>query len=229
MFPGETPNPLIGEVPNTGWLIDNDGEGKAEVEVETEPNGKLGLDEAPVELKTMDAAFAGAADVEDAPKENPVDGDGEVNVEPKIEDFGLCQLEPKMLEGAPLELTELVAEEEAEEIPPKVNIPEVPLLKELVVLIPEAEAEELTELNIGGAAPLPDPTAPAEEEEPKPKVNMAGLTPLLELTAVSLETAVELAPNLGRLDAGPLPGTTVLVSDEEAEELNPKDLFGTNP
>lgn len=208
--------------------MDKDGEDKAEAEAVL--NEKMGLDEAPVdELKTMDAAFVGAVDVEDAPNENPVDGDGEVNVEPKIEDFGLCQLEPKMLEGAVLELTELAAEEEAEEIPPKLNIPELPLLKELEVLIPEAETEELPpKLNIG-VAPLPDPIALVEEEEePTPKPNMAGVAPLLELTAVSLEAAVELAPNLGRLDIGPLPGTTVLVSDAEAGELKPKDLFGIN-
>lgn len=54
------------------------------------------------------------AEVDDAPKEIPVDGSAEEVPEPKTEDFGLCQLEGL---GSSAELTGLTAE--VEELPPE--------------------------------------------------------------------------------------------------------------
>ncbi|PIN15337.1 hypothetical protein CDL12_12022 [Handroanthus impetiginosus] len=191
-------------------------------------------DDAPKENPVDGDAFAAADVVDSAPNENPVDGDAFVAAdavddapkenpvveEPKIGDFGLCQLEPRALpEGAALELAEL--EEAAEEFPPKLNAPEVPLLKELAVLITEVETKLPEELNIGRVAPLLDPTA-------LPKLNMPGVAPLLELTAVASETAGELTPNLTTLGVETPAVITSLVSDEEADELKPKVLLGLN-
>lgn len=214
-------NPEEG-LPNTGWGRDGNGEDKTEEEDVV--NEKMGLEEGPDdELKTRGAALVEAED--DAPKENPVDGDGGVGMEPKIEDLGLCQLEPKTLEGALFELTKLIAEEEeAEGFPPELNMPEVPLLK---VLVAEAEAEDLPpKPNIAGVAPVVDPTALVEEEEGlRPKLNMPGVAVLLELTALPSATAEALTPKTTALDVGPLLGTTAPVSDEEAEKLKPDVVF----
>lgn len=121
MFPGEEAAKAGVGLPNTGWAGDGDGEAKTEAGVEENEKGEL--DGGAVdELKTTGAAFMGAEDVACAPKENPVDGD-----EPKMEDVGACKLDPKGLDGALLELTELIAEDEAEELPPKLNTPEAPL------------------------------------------------------------------------------------------------------
>lgn len=55
----------------------------------------------------------------DAPKENPIDGDTELNVEPNAEDLAGCQPVPNKLGAAPLlEPMELVSGKEAEELSP---------------------------------------------------------------------------------------------------------------
>lgn len=177
----------------------------------------MGLAEGPEdELKTTGAALVEAED--DAPKENPVDGD-EVGKEPKIEDLGLCQPEPKTFKGALFEpVTELIAEEEAEELPPILNMPDVALLK---VLVAEGETEELPpKLNTAELAPAVDPTALLEEEEElRPKLNVPEVAAVLELTALPSATAEVLIPKTTELDVGPPLGTTAPVSDEEAGKL----------
>lgn len=107
-------------------------------------------------------------------------------------------------EGALLELTKLVVTEEAEELPPEPNKPEVP------------------PPNTGIAGPLLEKTGLVEEEELKPK--LIGAVLVLELTADPSETAVGVAPNLNTLDVGPPAGTREVVSEEGVdEELRPKE------
>lgn len=86
-----------------------------------EVNEKREPDEAPAveDPNTIGAVLVGAAETEDAPKENPVDWDPVLNVEPKMEDFGGCQLDANKLEVAPPAPTELVSVEGAEELTPK--------------------------------------------------------------------------------------------------------------
>lgn len=202
-----------------GWVLGNDDKAEADALVKE----KMGADEAPMdELKAM-----GASAFVEAAKENPVGGEAEVNVEPKIGDFGLCQPEPKTLEGALLELRELLVEEEAEELPPKPNTPEAPLPKELAALIAEAETEAPPpKPNIGVAGPLLEPTVLVEgEEELKPNTNVLGVAVVLELTADPSEPALGVALNLNKLDVGPPAGTTEVVSDGEVVLL-PKLMLG---
>ena len=89
------------ELPNTGCVWEEEAVAEAEVNEKPKP------DEAPVEdPNTIGALLA------DAPKENKVDGDAVL--EPKIEGFGACQ-------GTPLELIELVSDDEAEVLAPKLE------------------------------------------------------------------------------------------------------------
>lgn len=197
-----------------------------------EEDGKRGLGE-------------GAAD--DAPKAKPVAGE-----EPKTEDFGVCQLEPKGLDGGAVSL--LIAGAEADELPPKLNTPEVPLVKELVVLATEAEFEALApKLKTGGAASPLDVTAvvekvvvvlvaEAETEELEPKPKTGGAVPPVGATAF-VEDEDEPRPKLNTLrvailvELAELPSETAVgftpnildvapVPDEEAEELKPKGVTG---
>lgn len=92
--------------------------GAAEVKENMEP------DEAPVDdPNTIGLVLVTPTEEdEDAPKANPGDGDGELNEAPNTGDLFVCQLEPNVLEAAPLaELTELVSTEEVEELLPKPN------------------------------------------------------------------------------------------------------------
>ncbi|KAL3630068.1 hypothetical protein CASFOL_023052 [Castilleja foliolosa] len=146
------------------------------------------------EDKNEGEAFA-SPDDENA---NPVDGDGEVNVE--APNVGLCQLEPKTVLGGG------ALEEEAEELSVKLNTAEAPLLSELAaVLVTGAEPEELAEKPNNGAVLDPLVLVEQEDADPKPKLNdvLPGVVPLLlELTAAF--PSVKLAPNLNTLDDGPL-------------------------
>lgn len=206
MFHDDKPKALLEGAPNTGWLVGRDCEDDTDAEAVV--NEKKELDKEPLdELKSIGAAvFVAPEDVEDAPIENPVDGD-DVELETKIEVVGLCQLEPKTL-VAVFEMTVFTADE-VEELPPKLNMPEAPVLPE-----PSGTKDLPPKLNGGKVALL---VLVEEEEEPKPKLNTPGGDALLELTAFPSETG--LAPNLNTLDVGPLPGATEVVSDEEAEEL----------
>lgn len=181
--------------------------------------GAEDVDDDPKENPVCDDD-AGAEDADDTPNENPAGDDGEEKVEPKIEDFGLCQLGPKS-PGASPELAWLTAEE-FEELPPKLNATEVQLLKGPTVFVAEAETELPPKLNFGRVVPL-SPTALAEDE-PTLKPNTPEVGPLLELTPAPSVTG--LSPNLRALDLIMVPGITVVVSDEEAEELKPKVLPG---
>lgn len=202
MFPGEEAAKPGAGLPNTGWARVGVGEEKTDAGVEENEKGEF--DGAVDELKTTGAELFGAEDVADAPKENPVAGD-----EPKIEDEGACKLEPKALEGAVLELTELIAEDEAEELPPNLNTLEAPLLKELAALEIEAEAGALNpKLKTEGAAPPVDPPALVEEEE------------LLKKLVVTVAEPEELAPKLKPEAEAPPVDPIALV--EEEEELKPK-------
>lgn len=199
-----------------GWVLGNVD--NAEADADALVKEKMGADAgggAPMdELKAM-----GASAFVEAEKENPVGGEAEVDVEPKMGDFGLCQPEPKTLEGALLELRELLVLE-AEELPAKPNTPAVPLLKVLTALIAEA-------LNIGVAGPLLEPTVLVEgEEELKPNMNVLGVALVLELTADPSEPAVGVAPNFNKLDVGPPAGTTEMVSADDEVELKPKLMLG---
>lgn len=202
MFPGEEAAKPGAGLPNTGWARVGAGEEKTDAGAEVNEKGEL--DGGAVdELKTTGAEFIGLEDVADAPKENPVAGD-----EPKIEDVGAGKLEPKALEGAVLELTELIAEDEAEELPPNLNTPEAPLLKELAALDNEAEAGELNPKLKTGAAPPVDPPALVEEEELPKKLVVTGAEP------------EEFAPKLTPEAEVPPVDPTALI--EEEEELKPK-------
>lgn len=199
MFPGEEAAKPGAGLPNTGWA--RVGAGEENTDAGAEVNEKGELDGGAVdELKTTGAEFIGAEDVADAPKENPVAGD-----EPKIEDVGAGKLEPKALEGAVLEL---IADDEAEELPPNLNTPEAPLLKELAALDTEAEAGELNpKLITEGAAPPVDPPALVEEEELPKKLVVTGAEP--EEFAPKLKPEAEVPPF----------DPTALI--EEEEELKP--------
>lgn len=110
--------------PNTGcdWDID----GKDEVVAVAEVNENMELDDIPVDNpNTIGALLVATIEVDDAPNENPVDGDDELATEPMTGDLLVCQLELKMLEVAALvELIVLASEEEVEEQRAKV-VPEL--------------------------------------------------------------------------------------------------------
>lgn len=197
-----------------GCALDNAGEDRAEAEEVVNGNTELGgatVDE----LKSIGGAAL--EDVDGAPNANPVvDGGGEVNVEPKTGDFLLCQMEPKAVDGAPDEL------EDADVLPPKLNIPLVPLLSELPVLIPD---EAPPKLKVGGAGAT---VVDVEEEELRPKLNMPGEALVVKLAADDGPSEV-LVPNFNELDMGPPTGANGLGPDEEAEELKPKVRLGEEP
>lgn len=190
-------------------------DGKDEVVEDAAENEKMGLGEAPVfDPKTIGEEFVVPNEDEDAPKENPVEEDEVLKVEPKIGDFGACQLEPKELELAPPELTELASEEEAGLLAPKLKIlGAVPLL-EITALAGDEEAEELaTKLNIPGDILLLE-AANEETEELAPKLNIPGDVLLLEIADKETE---ELVPKVNI----PVDVLLLEVADEEAEELAP--------
>ena len=98
-------------------------------------NEKTDPDEAPVEdPNTVGALLVVVAVMEDAPK-NTVDGDAVL--EPKIKGFGGCQV-------TPLELIELVSDDEAEVLAPK--------LEAITLGIEETNREllDVDKPNIGG-------------------------------------------------------------------------------
>lgn len=171
-----------------------------------------------------DAAPAGAAFAE-AEKENPDDGDAEENGELNNGDFWLGQPEPNTLEATPE--VELAVEEENEDFSPKPSTPDVPLLKELFVLIVAEETEVPPKPNTDVVGPLLEQTVVVGEDELKPKLNALGVA-ALELTADPSVTAAGVAPNLNKLDVGPPAGTREVVSDVEVEELElkPKLMLG---
>lgn len=209
----DEPKALLGGAPNTGSLVGRDC--KDDTGAEAVVNEKKELDEAPLdELKSMGAVFVTAEDMEDAPIENPVGCDN-VELEPKIEVVGLCQLELKAL-AAVFEPIVFTADE-VEELPPKLNIPEAPMLPE-----PSGTKDLPPKLNFGRFALLV--LVEVEAPEPKPKLNTAGVDALLEL--IAFPSVLGLAPNLNTLDVCPLPGVIVVVSDEEAEDPRPNILLG---
>ena len=81
--------------------------------VEADVNEKTDPAEAPVEdPNTIGALLVAVAVMAGAPKENTVDGDAVL--EPKVEGFGACQV-------TPLELIELVFDDEAKVLAPKLE------------------------------------------------------------------------------------------------------------
>lgn len=89
-----------------------------EVAVAAEVNGNMELDEALEDDPNTGALLLVVEDA-DAPNENTVEGDVELNAETNTGVLGLCQLEPKTLVVVPLlELIELASEDEAEELNP---------------------------------------------------------------------------------------------------------------
>lgn len=169
-----------------------------------------------------DAAPAGAAFAE-AEKENPDDGDAEENGEPNSGDFWLGQPEPNTLEATLV--GELAVEEQNEDFSPKLNTPDVLLLKELFVLIVAEETEVPPKPNTDVVGPLLEQTVVVGEDELKPKLNALGVA-ALELTADPSVTAAGVAPNLNKLDVVPPAGTREVVSDVEVGELKPKLMLG---
>lgn len=156
-------------------------------------------------------AFSGAEDAADAPKENPVAGD-----EPKMEGVVACKLEPKGFERA---LSELIAVDEAEELPPKLK---APLLKEVTALGTEEDAGLLDpKLKVEGATPLPDPTALVEEEELLKEVVITEAEP--EELAPKLKTGAA-APPLDPAAPKPKVGEGELLKELVVTEAEPEEL-----
>lgn len=165
---------------------------------------------------------AALEDVDGAPKVNAVvDWDGE---EPN-EEAAKTGVFSKALNGAPLKL------EEADELPPKLNIPEVPLLNELPVLIPEADAEVPPKLKVGGVALT---VVVVEEEELRPKLKTRGEALVVTEALVSNRLDVGSPPtgtdeSFSKLDVGPPTVENGVGPDEEDDELKPKLELGKEP
>lgn len=129
---------------------------------------KTGPDDPPVEDPNTIGAVLALPKEEDPPNAKPVEGD-ELNAVLKGEDFGACQLPPKMLVVTPLELAGLFSAEEdkgltpkmpelelttlaAEELPPKLKTGAAALL-ELIAFVTETVAVELApKLKVGALA-----------------------------------------------------------------------------
>lgn len=213
LFPAGAVKAVV-ELPKVGAALNTDGE---DVVVEEAALKEKDPGEAPVDApKAMDAELLLPKGDEPTPKEKPVEGD-ELNVEPKgEEDFEACQLEPKMLAAALLELAGLLSEEEEKLLTP--NILEPPPELELTMLL-------LPKLKMG-VAPLLELVAFADEEVAKelvPKLNAAGAPPTpFELIALVIdEEDGALIPKVKMLEVAPFPALTDLVSAEEAEVLRP--------
>lgn len=105
---------------NTGFELPKAG--CDEVAVAAEVNGNMELDEALVDDPNTGALLVAAEDA-DAPNENTVEGDAELNTEPNTGVLGLCQLEPNRLVVVPLlELIELASNVEVAEPNPNDGI-----------------------------------------------------------------------------------------------------------
>lgn len=206
---------VVEELPKVGAALNTDG--KDVVVEEAVLKEKADPGETPVDApKAMDAELLLPKGDEPAPKAKSVKGD-ELNVEPKgEEDFEACQLEPKMLAAALLELAGLLSKEEEKGLPPKIL--ELPPELELTMLL-------LPKLKVGAAALL-ELLAFADEEVAKelaPKLNPAGAPPPFELIAFDTDEEDEaLIPEVNMLEVAPLPVLTDLVSAEEPEVLRPK-------
>lgn len=108
-------NPVEDDVGAAAEAADATKENPAERDVEAGTEAVDAGKENPVEGDVV-----AAREAVDAAKDDPVEEDVELNVEPNMEDFAGCQLEPNKLEVVPpMGLLELASEEGAEAPTPK--------------------------------------------------------------------------------------------------------------